>query len=144
MQMFVDFCCCCCSHFNLFIFSWKIIALPYCVGFRHTSTWISHRYTYVPSLLNLPPTSHPCHPSRLSQSPGLTSLSHRANSTGYFTYGIICFRATRCCCFEELSTKCKPRFGKVRVETVWQRLPGTARASGTVVALLAAESYPPS
>lgn len=30
-----------------------------CIGFRHTSTWITHRSTYVSSLLNLPPTSHP-------------------------------------------------------------------------------------
>ena len=30
-----------------------------CVGFCHTSTWISHRYTHVPSLLTLPRTSHP-------------------------------------------------------------------------------------
>ena len=29
------------------------------VGFCHTSTWISHRYTYVLSLLKLPPASHP-------------------------------------------------------------------------------------
>ena len=28
------------------------------VVFCHTSTWISHRYTYVPSLLSLLPTSH--------------------------------------------------------------------------------------
>ena len=34
-----------------------IIALQYYVGFCHTSTLISHRYTYVPSFLNLPPTS---------------------------------------------------------------------------------------
>ena len=34
------------------------IALQYCVDFCHTSTWINHRYTYVPSLLNFPPTSH--------------------------------------------------------------------------------------
>ena len=33
--------------FYLFIFNWKIIALQYCAGFCHTSTWISHRYTYV-------------------------------------------------------------------------------------------------
>ena len=38
---------------------------------------ISHKYAYVPSLLNLPPTSHPF---RLLQSPGLSSLSHTANS----------------------------------------------------------------
>ena len=31
----------------------KIIALQYCAGFYHTSTWISHRHTYVPSLLVL-------------------------------------------------------------------------------------------
>ena len=47
---------------NDFIFNWRIIALHYCIGFCHTSTWISHRYTYVPSLLNLPPTSHPFPP----------------------------------------------------------------------------------
>ena len=44
---------------NLFIFNGRIISLQYCVDFCHTSTWISHRYTYVPSRLNLPPTSHP-------------------------------------------------------------------------------------
>ena len=47
---------------NDFIFNWRIIALQYCIGFCHTSTWISHRYTYVPSLLNLSPTSHPFPP----------------------------------------------------------------------------------
>ena len=35
-----------------------IITLKYFVDFCHLSTWISHRYTYVPSLLNFPPTSH--------------------------------------------------------------------------------------
>lgn len=28
----------------------------YCVGFCHMSTWISHRNTYVPSILSFPPT----------------------------------------------------------------------------------------
>ena len=41
--------------FNLFL-NWRIIALQNFV-FCQTSTWISHRYTYVPSFLNLPP--HP-------------------------------------------------------------------------------------
>ena len=54
----------CLVFLNLFNFNWRIIALQYCVGFCHTAAWISHRYTYVPSLLNLPPTSHP---SRLLQ-----------------------------------------------------------------------------
>ena len=40
-------------------FNLKDNCLQYCVGFYHTSTGISRRYTYVPSLLNLPPTSHP-------------------------------------------------------------------------------------
>ena len=44
---------------HLFIFNWRMIALQYCVGFCHLSTQISHRYTYVPSLLNSPLTSHP-------------------------------------------------------------------------------------
>ena len=46
--------------FCKFIFNWRIIALQNFVVFCQTSTWISHRYTYVPSLLSLPPTSlHP-------------------------------------------------------------------------------------
>ena len=32
-------------YFNLFIFSWRIIALQYCIGFYDISAWISHRYT---------------------------------------------------------------------------------------------------
>ena len=65
--------------FYLFIFNWRIIALQYCIGFYQTSTWISHRFTHVPShLKSLPPP--PFHPSRLLSSPGLSSLSHTANS----------------------------------------------------------------
>ena len=41
-----------------FFFNWRIVALQYCVGCCHISTWISRRYTYVPSLFNFPPTSH--------------------------------------------------------------------------------------
>ena len=37
----------------------RYIALQYCAGFCHTSTCISHKYTYAPSLLNLLSTSHP-------------------------------------------------------------------------------------
>ena len=43
---------------NLFIFNWRITALQYWFDFYLASTWISYRYTYVPSLLNLPSTSH--------------------------------------------------------------------------------------
>ena len=34
----------------------------FCDGFCHISTWISYRYTHVPSLLSLPPISHPIPP----------------------------------------------------------------------------------
>ena len=37
-----------------FIFYWRIIALHNFTVFCQTSTWISHRYTYIPSLLKLP------------------------------------------------------------------------------------------
>ena len=52
------------SKFNCFslINIEVIIALQYCVGFCHTSTWISHGCMYVPSLLNLPSISQPISP----------------------------------------------------------------------------------
>ena len=34
----------------------KVLALQHCAGFCHTSTWISHRCTYVSSLLNALPS----------------------------------------------------------------------------------------
>ena len=57
------------SIFFKFIFNWRIIALQCCVGFCHTSTWISHRCVcvcvFLPSRTSLPPPSlsHPssCH-----------------------------------------------------------------------------------
>ena len=61
-------------------FNWRIIALQNFVVFCQTSTWVSHRYTYIPSLLILPPISFPSHPSRLMQSPCLSFLSYTANS----------------------------------------------------------------
>ena len=47
---------------NLFIFNWRIIASQYCVGFYQTSTWISCRFTLVPSQLSIPPRSLPIPP----------------------------------------------------------------------------------
>ena len=47
-----------CLEYNFF---WRIIALQYYIGFCHASTWVSHRYTYVPSLLNLLCTCLGCH-----------------------------------------------------------------------------------
>ena len=48
--------------FCVFFFNWRIIALHYCVGFCHTTVWISHKYTQVPSRLNLSLTPHPISP----------------------------------------------------------------------------------
>ena len=44
---------------NYFFFNRRIIALQNFAVFCQTSTWISHRYTYIPSLLKLSPTSLP-------------------------------------------------------------------------------------
>ena len=43
--------------FFKFIFNWKIISN--CVGFCHTTTCITQKYTYTSSVLKLPPTHHP-------------------------------------------------------------------------------------
>ena len=43
------------NFLNLFLIR-GLVALQCCVAFCHTWTWISHRYTYVPSLMNLHPT----------------------------------------------------------------------------------------
>ena len=43
---------------NLFIFNWRIVALQYCIGFCHISTWISHRYISVFLSPELPTPSH--------------------------------------------------------------------------------------
>ena len=66
-----------------FIFNWRIITLQYNVGFCHTSTWISRRYTYVPSLLNLLCTCPGCH-----KAPGWAPVSHSEFALAiYFTHG---------------------------------------------------------
>ena len=65
--MCVCVCVCVCVWFvpHLFIylfFRWRIIALQNFVVFCQTSTWISNRYTYVPSLLSLLPIPHLLYP----------------------------------------------------------------------------------
>ena len=77
---------------DFFFFNWRIIASKYCVGFCHTSTWISHRCTYVPSLLNLPPTSLPTPLGFHSTEFELLASYRKFPLAIYFTYS---FNATR-------------------------------------------------
>ena len=63
--------------FFKFTFNWRIIALQCCVGCP-TTTCISHKYMYIPSVLSLPPAPTPPHPSRYSQSTDLNSLCYLA------------------------------------------------------------------
>ena len=46
-----------------FFFNWRIFDLQCCLGFCHTARWISHMYTYSPSLLDIPllPCPHSIH-----------------------------------------------------------------------------------
>ena len=57
----------------LFLFYWNVIVLQCCIYFCYTTKWISNLYVWTPSLLNLPPTSHPSRPSRSLQSKELCS-----------------------------------------------------------------------
>ena len=66
---------------HLFIYlRWSIIALQCCIGFCHTTSWISYIYIYVHIS---PPSWTSLHPSRSSQSTKLRSLCY----TSYFTHG---------------------------------------------------------
>ena len=44
---------------NLLLFIGGIVALQYCVSFWCTMKWTSYMYTYIPSLLDLPPQHWP-------------------------------------------------------------------------------------
>ena len=82
---------------NVFIFNWKIIALQSCIGFCHISTWISHRYIYVLSLLNLPPTSHPIPPLYIFTQHQIwapVSGSKFSLAIWFYILYFICFNAT--------------------------------------------------
>ena len=66
-----------------FFFIWRIIALQWCVGFCHITTWISHNHLYICVCVCVcvcvsaplkPPSPLLLHPSRSSQSTSLGSL----------------------------------------------------------------------
>jgi len=76
----------------LSIFSWRIIAIQYCISFFHTSTWISFMlegiHMFPPSWAFLSPPI-PSHPSKLSESTGFEHpVSYRKFPPAiYFIYG---------------------------------------------------------
>ena len=77
----------CFYFFDSFIFSWMIIAVQHWVGFCNTSTWISRRYAYVPSLLNLPRTSRSSPPLQVATEHGVWAPSNMQQvPTGYLFY----------------------------------------------------------
>ena len=57
-----------------FFLIWRIIALQYYVGFCHTSTWVSHRYTHGPSSWTSLPPPIPPHRVRCHRVSDLSSL----------------------------------------------------------------------
>ena len=105
----------------MFTFNWKIIALQYCVGFCHTTTWITHRYTYVPSLLNL---LSPCTP-RLSTS--------RLSKHSYFLNVCLFLIALGLCCCSQALWICGeqgPLWLWCRRFSLWRLLLSQSTGSG--------------
>ena len=78
-----------CFSINLF---WLGDNLQYCDDFCHTSAWISHRYTCVPSILNLLLHSLPT-PSLLGcpRAPALGALLHPSNSHWSSTFYMVMY-----------------------------------------------------
>ena len=116
--------------FLRFLFNWRIIALYCCAGFCFTPIQISFKYTYISSLLSLPPTpgsqlsrSSPgtyatqqlptvfppfrCHPKYLSGPTGTWNSAGKRNSENHSSKDelthIACKRITLC----KLKTKMK-------------------------------------
>ena len=89
-----------CSFFllkiNLFFWLKDNFALQFCVAFCHTPAWVSHRYIYVPSLLNLPPTSCPFPPLKVVTEPQFEFPESYSKFplALYFTYGNVNFHVT--------------------------------------------------
>ena len=81
---------------NLFIFSWRIMALQYSVGFWQTSVLVSHKFTYVSSLLKTPSHLLP-HCTPLGCYRALIWVPWvilQIPLTIYFTYVNVCFHVT--------------------------------------------------
>jgi len=78
--MSVYVCVCVNTYVIIFKIYFRIITLQYYNGFCHISTWIGHRYTCVPLILNPPPTFFP-HPIPLGcpRALALGALFHTSN-----------------------------------------------------------------
>jgi len=65
----------------LSFFYWSIIALQCCVSLCYTKNWNSYMYTYIPFLLDFPPTPPPSHCSQsMELSTELSSFYYIAGS----------------------------------------------------------------
>ena len=84
------------THSVFFFLNWRIIALQNFADFCQTSTWISHRYTYIPSLLNRPPISLLIPPLQVDTEPlfEFPETHSKLPLAIYFTYGNVSFHIT--------------------------------------------------
>ena len=80
----------------IYFFYWRKIALQNFFVLCQTSTWISYRYTCIPSLLKLHPIFVPTSPLQVDTGP-LIEFSEPFSKfllAMYFTYGNVSFHAT--------------------------------------------------
>ena len=78
------------------IFYWRILASQNFAVFCQTSTWTSHRYTYIPSLLKLSPISLPIPPLSVDTEPlfEFPESYSKVLLAIYFTYDNVSFHVT--------------------------------------------------
>ena len=81
---------------KLLYFYWRIIALQNFAIFCQTSTWISHKYTYILSLLKLPPISLPIPPLEVDAEPmfEFPEPYSKFSMAIYFAYSNVNFHVT--------------------------------------------------
>ena len=92
--------------FSFIFISWRLITLPYCSGFCHTLTWISHGFTCSPSWTPLPPPS-PSHPSGSSQCTSPDQLSH-ASDLDWRSVSHLIIYMFRCCSLRSFHPRLLP------------------------------------